>query len=99
MNRRGFLFGAPALLAAPAIVRVASIMPVSVPRLADLMYGNDEFVFRTSIPNPAYGNSPAVAAIESIRQFQEAYQQWLCDLLPYDASFDPVQAVIGWARP
>lgn len=29
MNRRSFLFGAVSLLAAPAIVRVASIMPVS----------------------------------------------------------------------
>jgi hypothetical protein len=29
-SRRGFLFGASAFLAAPAIVRVASIMPVSV---------------------------------------------------------------------
>lgn len=29
MNRRGFLFGAPALLAAPAIVWVGALMPIS----------------------------------------------------------------------
>jgi len=29
-SRRGFMFGAGALLAAPSIVRVASLMPVSV---------------------------------------------------------------------
>lgn len=33
MNRRGFLIGAGALLMAPAIVRLASIMPVSVLKL------------------------------------------------------------------
>lgn len=33
MNRRGFLGGLTALFAAPAIVRVASIMPVSVPKV------------------------------------------------------------------
>jgi hypothetical protein len=33
-SRRGFLFGAAAFLAAPAIVRVASLMPVSVPKPA-----------------------------------------------------------------
>ena len=32
-SRRRFLFGAGAFLAAPAIVRVASIMPLSVPKL------------------------------------------------------------------
>ena len=31
-SRRRFLFGTSAFLAAPAIVRAASIMPVSVPR-------------------------------------------------------------------
>lgn len=30
MNRRGFVLGAGALLAAPSIVRAASLMPVSV---------------------------------------------------------------------
>lgn len=30
LSRRGLFFGAAALLAAPAIVRVASLMPVSV---------------------------------------------------------------------
>ena len=35
-SRRGFLFGASAFLAAPAIVRVASIMPVSVPKVTNL---------------------------------------------------------------
>jgi len=35
-SRRRFLMGAGALLAAPAIVRVASIMPVSVPKTVGL---------------------------------------------------------------
>lgn len=33
MNRRGFLFGGATLLAAPAIVRVSVLMPISVPKL------------------------------------------------------------------
>lgn len=32
MNRRGFLFGGTTLLVAPAIVRVSSLMPISVLR-------------------------------------------------------------------
>lgn len=36
MNRRSFLLGATGLLAAPAIVRVASIMPVKALPVAEL---------------------------------------------------------------
>ena len=45
-SRRGFLFGLGAsAVAAPAIVRAASLMPVRALRLPD-----HKFVFRTSIP-------------------------------------------------
>ncbi len=33
-SRRSFLFGASAFLAAPAIVRVSALMPISVPKTA-----------------------------------------------------------------
>lgn len=40
MNRRRLLFGAGALLAAPAIVRISSLMPVKIPSALDgLTYG------------------------------------------------------------
>lgn len=39
MNRRGFLAGVGGILAAPAIVRVASIMPVRALRLIDIGEG------------------------------------------------------------
>lgn len=46
-SRRGFLFGLGAsAVAAPAIVRAASLMPVRALRLPD-----HKFVFRTSIPS------------------------------------------------
>lgn len=34
-SRRGFLSGVGALLAAPAIVRVSALMPISTPKLLD----------------------------------------------------------------
>lgn len=38
MNRRGFIAGLAGILAAPTIVRAASIMPVSVPKAAPQLY-------------------------------------------------------------
>lgn len=37
MNRRGFIAGLAGILAAPTIVRAASIMPVSVPKVAPII--------------------------------------------------------------
>ena len=69
LHRRGFITGLGALIAAPAIVRVASIMPVrSMPvelevygaspamtALKDLEFlEGQQFVFRTSIPLNAW---------------------------------------------
>lgn len=56
-TRRGFISGLGALIAAPAIVRVASIMPVSARGLA---------LVRTSIPIGAwrlFGRSPMMDAL------------------------------------
>jgi hypothetical protein len=51
MNRRYFLHGAVALLAAPAIVRVANIMPVKP--YYDALYGDFEFSgFYSILPLP-----------------------------------------------
>lgn len=41
MNRRGFLIGATTLLVAPSIVRVSSLMPISVPKNNGLWLVND----------------------------------------------------------
>ena len=52
MIRRGFLFGALGLLAAPAIVRVTSIMPVKAmpPALLDLSDSNVVHYIRYADP-------------------------------------------------
>lgn len=50
-SRRGFLGGLIGIIAAPAIVRAASLMPVRAPKLID---AGHEFVFRTSIPAGAW---------------------------------------------
>lgn len=50
-SRRGFLLGLSGIIAAPAIVRAASIMPVkALPRLPELEIGCHELV-RFVIPN------------------------------------------------
>lgn len=55
INRRGFLIG---LIAAPAIVRITSIMPVkSMPIdsiLDDLLYQTRHIVYRTGLPITAW---------------------------------------------
>ncbi len=59
-SRRKFLTGMSALIAAPAIVRVASIMPVR------------GYVLRTNvIPVEFYGRSPARDALPGLREIQE----------------------------
>ena len=62
-SRRGLLSGFSALLAAPAIVRVSSLMPVSVQPL-----------------RPLYGASPAMAALEAIKQHREAMAKMFSEL-------------------
>lgn len=46
LARRGFLMGLGSLVAAPAIVRAASLMPVK----AIVVPAKHEFIFRTSLP-------------------------------------------------
>lgn len=56
ITRRGMLSGMAALFAAPAIVRIASIMPVRVPLSDDLMLMrkmNDEVVRALFYGNPS----------------------------------------------
>ena len=58
IGRRGFLIGMSALIAAPAIVRVTSIMPVRSMWLED-----DALV--------VYGRSPAMEAIAELQYLNE----------------------------
>ena len=59
MNRRGFLRDLGFAACAPAIVRVASIMPVR--SLADL---NGEIIY------PLYGRSPGMVALADVRELK-----------------------------
>ncbi len=62
-SRRRFLRGAATLLAAPALVRVASIMPVRV--------------LPASLAPLEYGRSPMMEMLPDIQRLQEAMRQIL----------------------
>lgn len=63
LSRRSFFAATAGLIAAPAIVRVASIMPVSVPRL---------------IVQP-YGRSPAMDALGDMQAYNRLLRASLGD--------------------
>lgn len=50
LSRRSLFVGGAVLLAAPAIVRVASLMPVSVPKFHDSDYPNPLYIDGNSFP-------------------------------------------------
>ena len=56
-SRRGFLFGATALLAAPSIVRVSSLMPISVPKMGLIVPEGWTYVERMTTELPFFGSS------------------------------------------
>lgn len=66
-TRRGFLFGAASLLAAPAIVRASSLMPVKAVPIEIL---------------PVYGYGPAYEALIEARRLMENWRE-VAELLYY----------------
>lgn len=69
-TRRNFLIGATAsLVTAPAIVRAASLMPVTVPKLQGYMGRFLGF-------NIVYGASPCMVALPSLLELQAAEAYW-----------------------
>jgi hypothetical protein len=70
MNRRGFILGSTAILTAPSIVRASSLMPVSTVQLVTVDLG-------PGMRYPAYGLSPAMDALEAVREANRFYAEML----------------------
>src|SRR5262245_6760974 len=83
LSRRSFLTG---LLAAPAIVKVSSLMPISVLPADGLV-----------MPLP-YGISPAASALRALQEFQERMRRDLEELLIYPPGYSPGTARLVLAK-
>lgn len=66
MNRRGLFLGAAALLAAPSIVRVSSLMPVSVRKLPGPWLPLNSISFAPGVVNPSGLAAYTMAAREGL---------------------------------
>lgn len=90
MNRRGFITGLTSLIAAPAIVKASSLMPVRgiiVPVAHDILTTH-RYVFRTSIPQAAW------------RMFNEGVMFPRATLVTFDAPTkeEASEMFRGWER-
>lgn len=96
-SRRGFLVGLAALIAAPAIVRVTSIMPVrSIVLARHPLYDSDAYqVDRLAF----YGRSPCMDALPTLQEIQDRLVRALAVPDKYLLSARPRGQWIGEVRP
>lgn len=85
IGRRGFIAGIGALIAAPAIVRASSLMPVRAPKhiyeLRTLLPSGTWRMYNKGVP---YGVSPATAALRDMVTLQDWARLQLCAPSPLD---------------
>src|SRR4051812_3637220 len=75
LNRRGFLTGMGSLLAAPAIVRAASLMPIRAIEVPGWPMPPEDwmpFDLRPGAVNSVYGQSPAMLIMPDLRAYNAA---------------------------
>lgn len=67
MNRRGFITGLISLVAAPAIVRAGSLMPIKAEPLVALRTSLPPATWRSLNQGELYGRSPMLDALPYLR--------------------------------